>query len=86
MNENGIVTRNKAMLVGKGYNQYKGIDYKETCTLAAYLEVIQLIWEFTCCLDFKLYQLDVNPPFTSEFLKRKFSSIMHLICHKWIIY
>ncbi|GKA51162.1 retrovirus-related pol polyprotein from transposon TNT 1-94 [Tanacetum coccineum] len=40
LDENGIVSRNKARLVAQGYNQQEGIDYDETYTPVARLESI----------------------------------------------
>lgn len=40
MDENGIITRNKARLIEKGYSQAKGIDYTETYAHVAHLEAI----------------------------------------------
>ncbi|GJZ49592.1 retrovirus-related pol polyprotein from transposon TNT 1-94 [Tanacetum coccineum] len=41
LNENGVVSRNKARLVAQGYNQQEGIDYDETYALVARLESIR---------------------------------------------
>ena len=38
MDENGIITRNKARLVAQGYNQQEGIDNEETFAPVAILE------------------------------------------------
>ncbi|GKC36094.1 retrovirus-related pol polyprotein from transposon TNT 1-94 [Tanacetum coccineum] len=38
LDENGIVSRNKARLVSQGYNQQEGIDYDETYAPIAILE------------------------------------------------
>ncbi|GJY15381.1 retrovirus-related pol polyprotein from transposon TNT 1-94 [Tanacetum coccineum] len=38
LDENGVVTRNKARLVSQGYNQQEGIDYAETYAPVARLE------------------------------------------------
>nr|GEU42304.1 copia protein [Tanacetum cinerariifolium] len=40
LDENGIVSRNKARLVAQGYNQQEGIDYDETYAPVASLEAI----------------------------------------------
>ncbi|GJY97654.1 retrovirus-related pol polyprotein from transposon TNT 1-94 [Tanacetum coccineum] len=40
LDENGIVSRNKARLVAQGYNQQEGIDYDETYAPVARLEFI----------------------------------------------
>ena len=40
--ENGTVTRNKAILVAQGYTQVEGLDFDETFTLVARLESIKI--------------------------------------------
>jgi hypothetical protein len=40
LNENGNVTRNKAILVCKGYAQVEGIDFEETVSPVARMEAI----------------------------------------------
>ncbi|GJT12242.1 retrovirus-related pol polyprotein from transposon TNT 1-94 [Tanacetum coccineum] len=41
LDENGIVSRNKARLVAQGYNQQEGIDYDETYAPVARLELFR---------------------------------------------
>ncbi|GJS55283.1 retrovirus-related pol polyprotein from transposon TNT 1-94 [Tanacetum coccineum] len=55
LDENGIVSRNKARLVAQGYNQQDGIDYDETYAPVARLESIKIILAYACALDFKLF-------------------------------
>nr|GEZ04020.1 retrovirus-related Pol polyprotein from transposon TNT 1-94 [Tanacetum cinerariifolium] len=43
LDENGILSRNKARLVTQGYNQQEGIDYDETYSLVARLESIRIL-------------------------------------------
>ncbi|GJU91076.1 retrovirus-related pol polyprotein from transposon TNT 1-94 [Tanacetum coccineum] len=62
LDENGIVSRNKARLVAQGYNQQEGIDYDETYAPVARLESIRILLAIACANDFKLYQMDVKTP------------------------
>ena len=71
MDENGIITRNNARFVATGYNQEEGIDYEETYAPVALLEAIRLLLAFTSCLDFKLFQLDVNSAFLNGLLNEE---------------
>jgi len=59
----GVITRNKARLVTKGYNQEEGIDYDETFAPVARLEVVRLLLAFACMNGFKLFQMDVKIAF-----------------------
>jgi hypothetical protein len=41
--ERGVVTRNKARLVVKGYSQVEGLNFEETFALVASLESIHIL-------------------------------------------
>ena len=43
LGEQGIIVKNKARLVVKGYNQEEGIDFGETYSPVAILEVVRLV-------------------------------------------
>ena len=63
MNEQGVITRNKAILVAKCYNQEEGIDYDKTFTPIANLEAIRMLLVFASFMDFKLFQIDIKSAF-----------------------
>ena len=63
IDESGIVVRNKVRLVAQGYSQEKGIDFDETLSPLARLEVIRILFAFICFKDFKLFQMDVKSIF-----------------------
>ena len=63
MDENGIVTRNKARLVAQGYSEKNGINYDKTCAPVARLEAIRMLLAFACHKNFKLFQMDVKSDF-----------------------
>nr|GEX36219.1 hypothetical protein [Tanacetum cinerariifolium] len=71
LDENGIVSRNKARLVAQGYNQQEGIDYDETYALVARLRFIRILLAYACALDFKLFQMDVKSAFLNGFINEK---------------
>ncbi|RYA38003.1 hypothetical protein DD606_26120, partial [Enterobacter cloacae complex sp. GF14B] len=63
LDEHGIIIRNKARLVTKGYNQEEGIDYEETYAPVARLEAIRMLLAYASIMNFKLYQMDVKSDF-----------------------
>ncbi|GJX47947.1 retrovirus-related pol polyprotein from transposon TNT 1-94 [Tanacetum coccineum] len=58
LDENGVVSRNKARLVAQGYNQQQGINYDETYAPVARLESIRILLAYAYALDFKLFQMN----------------------------
>jgi len=66
LDEAGVITRNKARLIAKGYNQEEGIDYGETFSPFARLEAVRLLLAFACMSGFKLFQMDVKSAFLNE--------------------
>ncbi|GKD81005.1 copia protein, partial [Tanacetum coccineum] len=68
LDENGVVSRNKAKLVAQGYNQQEGIDYDKTYAPVARLESIRILLAYACALDFKLFQMDVKSAFLNGFI------------------
>ncbi|GKD02589.1 retrovirus-related pol polyprotein from transposon TNT 1-94 [Tanacetum coccineum] len=71
LDENGVVSRNKARLVAQGYNQQEGIDYNETYAPVARLESIRILLAYACALDFKLFQMDVKSAFLNGFINEE---------------
>ena len=69
MNEEGIVTRNKARLVAQGYSQEEGIDFEETFAPVARLEAIRILLAFTVSQSVKLFQMDVKSAFLNGYIK-----------------
>ena len=71
MNEDGIVTRNKARLVVQGYFQEEGIDFEETFAPVARLETIRILLAFAVLESVKLFQMDVKSAFLNGYIKEK---------------
>ncbi|GJU54115.1 zf-CCHC domain-containing protein [Tanacetum coccineum] len=71
LDDNGIVSRNKAKLVAQGYNQQEGIDYDEMYAPVSRLESIRILLAYACALDFKLFQMDVKSAFLNGFLNEE---------------
>ena len=66
LDEECIVTINKAILVAKGYSQAEGIDYDETFAPVARLEAIRMFLAFLAHSNFKVYQMDVKCAFLNR--------------------
>ncbi|GKA76350.1 copia protein [Tanacetum coccineum] len=71
LDENGIVSQNKARLVAQGYNQQEGINYDETYAPVARLESIRILLAYAYALDFKLFQMDVKSLFLNGFINEE---------------
>jgi hypothetical protein len=67
----GVVTRNKAQLVAKGYSQVKGLDFDETFAHVARLESIRMLLIYATHHGFKLYQMDVKTAFLNSPIKEE---------------
>ncbi|GJS33100.1 reverse transcriptase domain-containing protein [Tanacetum coccineum] len=75
LDENSIVSRNKASLVAQGYNQQEGIDYDETYAPVARLKSIRILLAYACVLDFKLFQMDVKSAFLNGFINKELCTV-----------
>nr|GEY51923.1 retrovirus-related Pol polyprotein from transposon TNT 1-94 [Tanacetum cinerariifolium] len=71
LDENGIVSRNKARLVTQGYSQQEGIDYDETDALVARLDSIRILLAYAYVLYFKLFQMDVKSAILNGFINEE---------------
>jgi hypothetical protein len=67
----GVVTRNKAQLVAKGYSQVEGLDFDETYAPVARLESICILLAYATYHGFKLYQMDVTSAFLNGPIKEE---------------
>ncbi|GJU53250.1 copia protein [Tanacetum coccineum] len=71
LDQNGVISRNKARLVAQGYNQQEDIDYDETYALVARLDSIRILLAYACDLNFKLFQMDVKSAFLNGFINEE---------------
>jgi hypothetical protein len=72
--ENGIIVRNKAILVAQGYSQVEGLDFDETFAPVARFEAIQILLAYATSHNIKLYQIDVK----SAFLNGKINELVYV--------
>nr|GEV44422.1 hypothetical protein [Tanacetum cinerariifolium] len=69
--EEQIVIRNKARLVGKGYAQEEGIDFEESFALVARLKAVRIFIAYVAHKSFSIYQMDVKITFINGPLKEE---------------
>jgi hypothetical protein len=67
----GVVTRNKALLVVKGYAQVIGLDFDETFAPIARLESIRILLANATHHSFKLFQMGVKCAFLNKPIKEE---------------
>ena len=66
--DQGIVVRNKARLVTKGFSQVEGLDFRETFAPDARLEAIHILLAYASHHEMKLYQINVKSVFLNGFI------------------
>jgi hypothetical protein len=66
--DQGVIVRNKARLVEKGFSQVEGLDFGETFAPVALLEAIRILLAYASCYDIQLYQMDVKSAFLNGFI------------------
>jgi hypothetical protein len=71
LNEDGQVTRNKSILVCKGYAQIEGINFEETYAPVARMEEICLLLAYACSKNVKVYQMDIKSAFLNGELEEE---------------
>jgi hypothetical protein len=71
LNEDGQVTRNKARLVCKGYDQIEGINFEETSSPVSRMEAIHLFFAYACSKNVKVYQMDIKSSFLNGELEEE---------------
>ncbi|GJR99002.1 retrovirus-related pol polyprotein from transposon TNT 1-94 [Tanacetum coccineum] len=69
LDEYGDVLKNKAHLVAKGYRQEEGLDFEESFTPFARLEVIRIFHANAASKNMTVYQMDVKTAFLNGKLK-----------------
>ena len=68
--DQGVVVRNKARIVAKGFSQVEGIDFGETFAPVAKLEAIRILLAYASHHEIKLYQMDVKSTFLNGFINK----------------
>jgi hypothetical protein len=66
--DQGVVVRNKARIVAKGFSQVEGLDFGETFAPVARLEAICMLLAYTSHHEMKLFQIHVKSAFLNGFI------------------
>jgi hypothetical protein len=69
--EHGVMTRNKARLVEKGYAQVAGLDFEKTFAPIAGLESIWILLAYAAHHSLKLFQMDMKSAFLNGPIKEE---------------
>jgi hypothetical protein len=69
--KHGVVTRNNARLVAKGYAQVAGLDFEVIFAHVARLESIQILLAYATHHSFRLFQMDMKSAFLNGPIKEE---------------
>jgi hypothetical protein len=69
--EHGVVIKNKARFVAKGYSQVEGLYFEETFAPVARFESIHILLTYDTHHNFKLYQMNVKNAFLNGPIKEE---------------
>jgi hypothetical protein len=69
--EYGVVIRNKAGLMSKGYAQVAGLDFEDSFAPVARLESNRILLAYVAHHSFKFYQMDVKSAFLNGPIKEE---------------
>ena len=71
LDANGEITRNKEILVYKGYAQEEGLDYGENFAPVARMKGVRTLLAYATYKGFKVYQMDVKSTFLNGILEEE---------------
>nr|GEU67155.1 hypothetical protein [Tanacetum cinerariifolium] len=71
LDELGVVLKNKAYLIARGYRREEGIDFEESFALVARLEAIHIFIAFATHMNIVVYQMDVKNAFLNGILREE---------------
>ncbi|GKC44152.1 retrovirus-related pol polyprotein from transposon TNT 1-94 [Tanacetum coccineum] len=71
LDELGVILKNKARLVARGYRQEEGIDFDESFALVARLDAIRIFLAFAAHMNMIVYQMDVKTAFLNGILREE---------------
>ncbi|GJZ10352.1 retrovirus-related pol polyprotein from transposon TNT 1-94 [Tanacetum coccineum] len=71
LDELGGILKNKERLVARGYRREEGIDFKESFTPVARLEVVRIFLTFDAHMNMIVCQMDVKTSFLNGILREK---------------
>nr|GEW34010.1 retrovirus-related Pol polyprotein from transposon TNT 1-94 [Tanacetum cinerariifolium] len=71
LDELGVVLKNKAYLVVRGYLQEEGIDFEEYFALVSLLKAIRVFIAFAIHMNIVVYQMDVKNTFLNGILREE---------------
>ncbi|GJV82570.1 retrovirus-related pol polyprotein from transposon TNT 1-94 [Tanacetum coccineum] len=83
LDELGVILKNKARFVARGYHQEEGIDFEESFALVARLDAIRIFLAYATHINMIVYQMDVKTTFLNDILREE---VINSLKEPWIPY